>query len=423
MQQADFGVRGSGRLRRRDIPPSGGGRRSSSAGSVLLAALDHGPVARSTIARLTGLSPSAVSRQCSELLDIGLLRENIEEAAPKGVGRPHIPVDVHDDGPVVCGLHIGVPHVTLALVDLRGRVIARERLPHPRRPDPDWVLSRAAERIPAFLTEWLAGRTVWGLGVASGGWVDPVTGAIVDHPPLGWQGVPVRDRIADATGLPVQVDSHCRALARAEQLFGDDRARSSIVHLFVGSVVDAAFGSAAVIHHGPRSAAGAVAHLPLAERTDPCECGRRGCLQAAVSEQALTRRAREERVIDKHSFAELVAAARAGNARAVALFRERARLVGAAAALLLDVLNPEVLVVVEAGVMAVPECLDVLRSEVRSRSALPRDPREAVVASSFPGTVPAVAAGTVMLDRVYRNPLECPPAALPDHRGPHAGRN
>lgn len=249
--RADAAARSSQRLRRENIPSSGDGRRTSSASAVMLAALNHGPVARSTIARLTGLSPSAVTRQCSELLDVGLLRENTDARGPKGVGRPHIPLDVNGERHVVCGLHIGVSRVTLALVDLHGRVIARERIPHAKSADPDSVLSVAADRIPPFLAEWLASRTLWGLGVACGGWVDPEAGEVVDHALLGWQGVPVRRRLADATGLEVRVDSHCRALARAEQLFGDGRSRSSVVHLFVGNVVDAAFGSGATIYHGP----------------------------------------------------------------------------------------------------------------------------------------------------------------------------
>src|SRR6266700_3003336 len=97
--------------------------------------------------------------------------------------------------------------------------------------------------------------------------------------------------------MPVRVDSHARALIRAEQLFGDRRTRASAVHMFVGNVVDAAFATGGTVHHGPRSAAGAVAHLPLRGRADSCRCGRSGCLEAAVSEEALARRAAAQQII------------------------------------------------------------------------------------------------------------------------------
>jgi predicted NBD/HSP70 family sugar kinase len=190
-------------------------------------------------------------------------------------------------------------------------------------------------------------------------------------------------------------------------MFGDPRARASIVHLFVGNVVDAAFATGGTVHHGPQSAAGAVAHLPLAGRSEPCRCGRRGCLQTAVSSRALAERAAEAGITGSPSFPALLAAARAGDRRAVNVFRERARLVGAAAALLLDVLNPEVLVVTEAGTAHLPECLELLRDEVRSRSAGAGtgDPGRSVVATSFGTDALPVAGGAVILDAVYASPL------------------
>jgi predicted NBD/HSP70 family sugar kinase len=390
-------------IRRRDIARTADCRQTTNASAVLQAVLDHGPVARSTIARLVGLSPAAVSRLCADLAAAGLLREAPEAAGPKPVGRPHVPVEVDTGRRVACGLHIALRHATLALVDLRGRVLARERLGH-NGTDPRHVMPRLARRIPEFLAAHAGGRTPLGLGVATGGWVDRADGVIMDNSLLGWRGVPVRQLLAQATGLPVRVDNHARALARAEQLFGDSRARTSVLHLFVGNVVDAAFATGGGIHHGPRSAAGSVAHLHLAGRADPCSCGLRGCLEAAVSCRALGLRAAREGITPGPSFEAVLTAARDGDRRAVALFRERARLVGSAAALLMDVLNPELLVVSEAGAVYLPECLEILRAQVGERSRV-GDPGRSVVATSFGREALPVAAGTVILDSVYENPL------------------
>jgi predicted NBD/HSP70 family sugar kinase len=361
------------------------------------AALDHGPLARSTIARLAGLSSAAVSRQCAELIRRGLLREM--PGIADGKGRPHVPVDVDTGGPVACGVHIALAQATLALVDLRGRVVARERIPHARAEEPGRVLGRIAARLPGFT----AGRTVLGLGVASGGWVDRDAGVIVEHELLGWRDVQVRELLERQTGLPVRADGHSRALARAEQLFGDQRARSSVVHLFVGNVVDAAFAVGGTVQHGPRSAAGTIAHLPLPGQTDPCSCGRSGCLQAVVSETALAGRAAARSVVAEASFGQLLAAAMAGDPRAAAVFRHRARAVGTAAAVLLDMLNPEVLVVVEAGAMRLPGCLEVLRAQVRRQWQGGGEPP--VVTTSFGRDVLPVAAGAVLLSEIYTGPV------------------
>jgi predicted NBD/HSP70 family sugar kinase len=393
------------RVRTRDA------RRASSAAVVLRTVLDHGPVARSTIARLTGFSPAAVTRQYAELAALGLVREVAVPEARKGVGRPHVPVDI-DSRHVVGGVHIAVPHTTLAVVDLRGRVLAQERHLHDDT-DPMHVLNRVAERFPEFLARHGRGRTPLGFGVATGGWVDPVNGVIVEHAPLGWRDVAVREVLGQRLGLAVHVESHSRALANAEQLFGDVRARSSVVHLFVGNVVDAAIATGGTVHHGPGSAAGDIAHLPLDDVRTSCPCGRLGCFQAAVSERTLAARAARDGIIAEPSFPMLLAALRAGEPRTVHLFRQRARLVGRVAALLFDVINPEVLVVTEAGALFAPECLAELRTEVRARSHVCRDPESTVVTTSFSGPeVLGVAAGAVMLDAVYADPLGLRPPVL-----------
>jgi predicted NBD/HSP70 family sugar kinase len=400
------------RLRREDIRRTEDSRHTANASAVLQAAADHGPVARSTIARLGGLSPAAVSRLCAELTTAGLLREVAEAATPKVVGRPHVPVEVDTSRRIACGVHIALRHSTLALLDLRGQVVAREQIDH-FGADPEQVLLRAARRLPGFLDAHAGGRTPLGLGVASGGWVDRAHGVIIENAPLGWHGVRAGELMAEATGLPVHVDSHSRALARAEQMFGDVRARASVVHLFVGNVVDAAFATGGTVHHGPGSAAGLVAHLPLEGRADPCSCGRRGCLQAAVSSHAIGLQAALAGIIPDPAFSTLLAQARAGDQRAVRLFRERARLVGAAVALLFDLLNPDVLVVTESGVIYLPECLEELRAEVGVRSRVCREPGRSVIATSFGANALPVAAAAMVLDAVYADPLRHPQAAMP----------
>ncbi|MFB8208828.1 ROK family protein [Streptomyces sp. NPDC056010] len=401
-------------LRRADIPAAVPGRRPTGTGSVLGAILDHGPVARSTVARLTGLSPASVSGHVGRLLARGLVREAAETAGPKGLGRPHIPVEIDTGSYLVAGAHIAVAHSTLSLMDLRGRIVAEDRRPHGST-DPHRLLAQLADRLPPLVAAHAGGRTVLALGLATGHRVDPVDGVIVAHPQLGWHDVPARDLLAAATGLPVHVDSHSRALARAEQLFGQESTRASTVLLFVGAVVDAAFATDGALHRGPRSGAGSVAHLPLGARgsggAEPCSCGRSGCLQSEVSERAMVRRAAAQGLVTG-SFPELLDRALAGDARAVELFRRRARLVGRAAALLLDMFDPEVLVVVEPGAGRMPECLAGLRAEVAERSVVCDDPERAVVPSSFTGSVLAVAGGAVALGSLYTDPLG-PWPALP----------
>ncbi|MET8947324.1 ROK family protein [Streptomyces sp. NPDC004542] len=379
-------------------------RRRTSASVVLRSVLEHGPVARSTIARLTGLSPASVTDYCARFTELGLIREAAAPRRSNGVGRPHVPVDLDDSRFVVGGVHIAVPYTTVALLDLRGRVLARRELKH-ERADPGRVLARAADGLAALLAGTPGARAL-GVGVAAGGWVDRDSGTVVEHPLLGWRDVPVREVLGARTGLPVHVDGHARALVNGERLFGRARGSGSVLHLFVGNVVDAAFATHDAVHYGPRSQAGAIAHLPVPGGTEPCACGHTGCLQAELSERTLCRRAREAGVVDGVNPMHVVGAAAAGDPVAVRLLVERATLTGRAVRLLLDVLNPETVVVTEVGVMHREDCLNAVREAVGAERA------GHVFATSFPGTVLAVAGGSVILDALYRDPLAASPEAI-----------
>jgi predicted NBD/HSP70 family sugar kinase len=158
------------------------------------------------------------------------------------------------------------------------------------------------------------------------------------------------------------------------------------------------------VHHGPRSAAGAIAHLRLPGSVEPCVCGRTGCLQATVSEQRLARRAAELGLIAEPSFPALLRLARSGHSVAHQMVLDRSRVVGQAAALLIDVLNPEVVVLAGQG-FDLPQCLAGVRDEVRAHSSICDNVDETIVTTSFSGTELATAAGAVLLSLVYGDPL------------------
>ncbi|MDD9379461.1 ROK family transcriptional regulator [Streptomyces sp. ZAF1911] len=389
------------------MPPTpGDSRAAANAASVLRAVLTHGPLARSDIPKLCGLSPAAVSRQTTALLRAGLLHEHPEtepHAAATGPGRPRIPLDLHTGplgGPLAAGLHIGVPASTFSLVDLRGRVLARRAFPHAGR-SPGGLPADIAAELGRFLRAANpAGRPLLGVGAALGGWVRPADGTVVRHDALGWRDLPLAAELSDRLGLPVSVDNHARAVAHAEILFGRPEARSSLLHLFIGNVVDAAFGIEGTVHQGPEAAAGDVAHLPVPGSRTPCACGRTGCLQATASDGVLGAEAVRRGIVPEPSVNLLVDAAATGDPRADRLLRERARTVGRAAALLLDVFNPAVMVVAELASILHDGYLDEIRAAAGDQD---RYGQRIVAPQAGPAVLP-VASATVLLAPLFRDP-------------------
>ncbi|MFF6788193.1 ROK family protein [Streptomyces filamentosus] len=387
---------------------AGDGRREANAATVLRTVLDHGPVSRSAIARLSGLSPAAVSRQTTDLTRLGLLRDVHEPTGAGGVGRPQIPVDLHTGatgGPVAAGVHLGVPGSTFALVDLRGRVLARRHFPHEAL-GPEQLPEAVGTELRAFLGRHLAGRPLLGVGAATGGWVDPAAGLVVRHDALGWRRRPLAAELSRFLGgSAVRLDNHARSIAQYEILFGRPAARRSLVHLFVGNVVDAAIGLAGVVHQGPGAAAGDVAHLPVPDSTVLCPCGRSGCLEATASNTALALTAVRRGIVPEPDTSLVVDAAAAGDRRADRLLRERARAVGRAVALLLDVVNPDLVVVTEQASVLEPDYLEEIRGAAIDLSHVCDDPERIVSPHAGPATLP-VAAGTALLNSLFRRPIE-----------------
>lgn len=380
-----------------------GGRRTASTGAVLRAVLDHGPIARSTIARITGLSPASVTGHCAELVRLGLLRE-LPEVRSNGAGRPHIPVDLDLSRHVVAAVHFGVPVTTTALLDLRGQLLARSRTPHDSS-DPERIVQRAAQSLDTLCARYGADARPLGLGVATAGWVEPESGTVVDHPRLGWSCVPVRDWLSEHTRLPVRVDGHTRALLRGEVLFGGARQAASVLHVFVGNMVEAAFATQGAAHYGSRAQAGRIAHLPVDGGREPCSCGRVGCLEVTVSEESLARRAYRRGLIAAPDFRLLLAAGRAGDRGAVQLFVERSRLVGRAVAMLIDVFSPELAIVTDPALSFLPAVLAALRDAARENVRTICDVDRILMPTAFPDVARETAGGAVILDALYRDPL------------------
>lgn len=365
---------------------------NSSAGAVLRAVLDLGSAPRSVVARHAGVSPATVTWQSKALVEAGLLVELPETAGPTRVGRPHSPIALDSAGNVVLAVHIAAAHITVAVVDIAGVIHHSEKVPH-RTTAPYDILDTAVERVAAVAATVPPDVRVRGLGVAIGGRVDTTTGSVVDHSYLRWRDVPVREYLAARTGLPTSVDSHTRAVAHVEQLYGRLRGTTSSIVLFVGNVIDAAIAVHGRVHYGPRSGAGSIARLLDANA---------GSALAELGDLALLDRARQHSRVT--TMTELDAAAAAGGPERE-FFLERATAMGEVAAALIDLIDPEVLVLVDRALVPVPGVREAYAAAVRAHSALGADAAEVVCETAFPGRVLAMAAAGVVLQELFTEPL------------------
>jgi predicted NBD/HSP70 family sugar kinase len=375
----------------------------TAAASVLRAVRLRGPIGRDVIAQVTSLSIATVNRQVIALLDAGILRERADLAISGAIGRPRVPVEVNHEPFLTLGVHIGARTTSIVATDLFGRTLDAVETPTPRSAQGP-ALASLADGARRYLRRWHRRRPLW-CGVAIGGVVDGATGH-VDHPRLGWREAPVGPTLAEALGLPVSVASHVDAMAGAELLLGMRRfAPNSSTSLYV--YARETVGYALVIGgrvHSPASGPGTITNLPVQSEL----LGGSGQLESTVSDEAVLAAARRMRILPaRHSgsgsaITELLRVARSGNQQAKDLLAERARVLGAAVALLRDLLNPDDLVVGGQAFTEYPEGMERVEAEFAARSVLP--PRDIRV-TAFGNRVQEAGAGIVSLGGLYADPV------------------
>lgn len=196
------------------------------------------------------------------------------------------------------------------------------------------------------------------IGVGTGGKVVLEEGSIsyATSAIPGWSGMPVRARLADAAGLPVQVETDGNAMALGEAIFGAGAGYSFVVGITVGTGIGGGIVLDRRIFHGAHGFSNNVGHIILDYNGRMCPCGKQGCLEAYASATAMTAsfasrigktRLREEFGLDPKNFGvkEISILASAGVPEAVAILKEGAVYLGIGIASIINLLDPDIVVV------------------------------------------------------------------------------
>ena len=373
--------------------------------SIMRTVLAHGPQPRARIAELTGLSAGTVTRLTARLTSAGMLDELPGVLGPAESGRPRVPLDLPTARNAVVGVHIGLLRTTVGLVDPRGTVLGQAVHQH-RSHEPAELAAQAAVGVGQLIGELGAGRRVLGVGVGVGGWVDTDHGTVVEHQALGWRDVPLGALLTAALDLPLRLEGTVRAMALAESWYGAATGVDSAIELFIGNVVGSALVLDRRIHRGPRSAAGALTHFPVpGARGVRCDCGRTDCLQAVATDSAVLALARAAgAATGAEEIEDLARRAGEGDRAVATLLRRRARYVGRAAATLLDLVNPE-LVVLAGGPLLTPDFLPDARRELSRHSQLGDQAPQRLVPSGLGPHSLVLATAAPFLDAYFSDPL------------------
>jgi predicted NBD/HSP70 family sugar kinase len=324
---------------------------------------EQGATSRTDLAELSGLSNGAVTRIVGELIEEGFLVE--QSIGVSTGGRRPVLLDLDTNGRVVAGLKLMDDAILSVLVDLKGTVIANSRTAL-RSHDPMVVLGRAAKVIEKLLDGIGASHDrLAGVGVCMPGTIDWQTGVCQLAPFFNWHDVHVGELLHDLTGVPVAVDNDVNALAVAESLFGRGRTVRDFAVITLGRGVGAGLVTGGRVYRGSSGGAGEFGHVVSELGGRRCECGKAGCLEAYVGEQALLGRVHEHGKryadVDIDDFLNLAAD---DDRVARPIYTEAVTRLGAAIANLVNLLNPELVVLGGESAMVTDEFVTTLRPRI-----------------------------------------------------------
>ncbi|MEV8514731.1 ROK family transcriptional regulator [Dactylosporangium sp. NPDC051484] len=359
-----------------------------------------GPLTRQDLCRSTGLSQPAVSNVVGDLIEDGLVAE--AGALESEGGRPSMMLRVAPRFGAVAGVDVGETRVRVELFDLAMSQLAS--VDHPIDPagsSPEAVVRHIHAGLRT-VTAGCAPGHVLGVGVGVSGIVQQCPGGAVVHAQtLGWDAVPLEALLRAGTGLALHIDNGAKTLGQAEMWFGAGRGRRNAVFALVGSGIGAAVVTNGATYRGASSSAGEWGHTTLVYGGRACRCGSRGCLEAYVGAEGVLDRYRQGRAgraapgADEESqIAALVAAASAEPA-ARAVLDDTADYLGAGVANLINLFNPELVVLGGWAAVALAGLLPRVRESAR-RHAL-RQPYSQVSIEMGRLGVDAVALGAATL--------------------------
>ena len=317
----------------------------------------------------------------------------------------------------VVGVDLGGTNIVVGVMPADGsrEIAVRSK---PTRPElgADGVVDRIVQMIEHAIadarTEAGVGRDRFiGVGIGSPGPLDRARGIVIVTPNLGWRDFPLRDRVADRVNLPATLDNDANCATLGEWWCGAARGGRNVVGLTIGTGIGGGLILDGKLYHGASDVAGEIGHATIDSTGRRCKCGNYGCLEAYASGPAIAERAREALAVDGHSAlremvrgeldqitaATVYEAAKRGDLVALDVVRDTARFLGTGVANLLNVFNPDTVVIAGGVTQAGEPLFEPMRAEVRRRAFKPAVDACRIVAGTLAGTAGVVGAVATFL--------------------------
>ena len=286
----------------------------------------------------------------------------------------------------VVGIDIGGTKLATVVADSAGHILSKVRKPTLPEKGPEYALQLLFNMVRETIElAGLAQKSVSAIGVSCGGPLDTKTGVVYSPPNLpGWDALPLKANLESEFHIPVTIENDANASALAEFRFGGGRGYKALLYMTMSTGIGGGIIVNGEIYHGANDSAGEVGHQILLPNGPSCGCGKRGCLEALCSGPAIARRAQDairEHLANGETSAttllnlannsianvkseHVLAAARTGDTLALQLVDETAYYMGWGIANLVNILNPDIVLLGTIAIAAGDLLLNPIRKTV-----------------------------------------------------------
>ncbi|MFL5696743.1 MAG: ROK family protein [Ktedonobacteraceae bacterium] len=378
----------------------------------------HAPISRPQLATLSGLSQVTVIKITNNLIERHLILE--KEYAESTGGRRAGLLEINPEGGFAIGLIPQPSSLTAVILNLNSDLVYSQQWNITLRDNYPQAIDLFAHCVEElFSKSGIPKEKIIGVGLGMGGLIDAEHGYCIDSWIMNWQNVEISHPLEDRLGIPIFLDNDVNCLAIYEKLFGQGQPYHHFLVVAIGGGVGLGIVINGDLYRGAFGGAGEFGHTAVTTEGRLCVCGNHGCLETYISDAGIVKNYLEyvhattynlEKGIQEPTAFELVERAKNGDEAAIAAFQRAGILLGVSLANLVNIFNPECIVLsgpnTDASILAGDLLLEPMRQAFKQHlfSQIGKDLHFIVERRGFESW--ARGAGSLVLRHFFASPAQ-----------------
>ena len=372
----------------------------------------HKLISRVDITKATGLSQATVTGITASLIDERLLLE--KRPGESEGGRPPILIALNPDGAYAVGVYLSISQINVVIIDLEATILASYEMPLTKL---SYAPEAIADKIVQAVQEcmWQANfsrNQISGIGIALPGLVDSHTGLIRFLPNYQWEKVNLRNMVQKKVDHPTYIENSANSLTLAEQWFGEGRGIDNFIVVTLEYGVGMGMIINGQLYRGHQGTAGEFGHTTVDPDGPLCRCGKKGCIEAFVGNNAILREAEAAAQKDEWkpnnpadvTIEEVILAAQEGAPCLRNIFAHAGRVLAIGLSNLIRIFNPAKIIISGRGVQAGDLLFDSMYKTIPQYISSRTNGDNEIVIKSWNQNAYARGSGTVVLQEIFKSP-------------------